>query len=549
MPKRLTDQETVPVMRAAGLEPLEPYPGSLTKWRCRCLRCGIEVEPKWAQIQQGGGGCRTCADADLRLSEQEAVSVMNDAGFEPLEPYVNNYTPWRSRCLTCHRAASPRLGRIKQGGNCEHCARDNQRHDPQEAVNVMRDAGLEPLGPYPGAVNRPWRCRCESCGQEVTPRLAGIKSGKGGCKYCGWQAAFDAQRLDAELVAEVMAEAGLEPLEPYPGLHRPWKARCVECGNEVAPHFSSVKHRGSGCKICSDQKKGLAQRFDPDTAAEVMRNAGVEPQEEYPGYFEPWTCRCRTCDKLCSPRVANVRRGQGACRHCAGKWDEADIVAFMRERNFEPLEPYPGNHQPWRVRCGICDTEVRPHFTTVKNGGGCRNCAGQIITHDEAVEVMNAAGFAPLVPYVNSVTRWECRCLTCGETVFPSLSGIKAGRGCRVCAKSGFNPVAPAIVYLLVHETWHAAKVGITGTSVQHKRLNQHERNGWQIVGLWDVDYGRHAEEIEDQILDWWRNELDAPQAITDDRMPQHGKTETASLADISVEETAHYIWRLTHQA
>jgi hypothetical protein len=31
--------------------------------------------------------------------------------------------------------------------------------------------------------------------------------------------------------------------------------------------------------------------------------------------------------------------------------------------------------------------------------------------------------------------------------------------------------------------------------------------------------------------------------------MPQHGKTETASLADISVEETAHYIWRLTHQA
>ena len=83
MPKRLTDQETVPVMRAAGLEPLEPYPGSMTKWRCRCLRCGIEVEPKWAQIQQGGGGCRTCGDVALRLSEHEAVSAMNDAGFEP----------------------------------------------------------------------------------------------------------------------------------------------------------------------------------------------------------------------------------------------------------------------------------------------------------------------------------------------------------------------------------------------------------------------------------------------------------------------------------
>jgi hypothetical protein len=111
MPKRLTDLETVPVMRAAGLEPLEPYPGSMTKWRCRCLRCGNEVEPKWYAIQQGGRGCRTCADAALRLSEHEAVSAMNDAGFEPLEPYVNNYTPWRSRCLACNRDCAVALGR------------------------------------------------------------------------------------------------------------------------------------------------------------------------------------------------------------------------------------------------------------------------------------------------------------------------------------------------------------------------------------------------------------------------------------------------------
>jgi hypothetical protein len=535
-------------MEAAGLTPLEPYPGSMKKWRCRCLGCGEEVAPKWAQIQQGGGGCRACADTNLRLDDQEAVASMRSAGFDPLEPYVNNYTPWPSRCLTCNRLVSPRLGSVKQGGGCRHCARDGQRHDVQSAVAIMQSAGLEPLEPYPGAVHKPWKCRCERCGRSVTPRLSGIKRGTGGCKYCGWDDASAAQHLDNELVTEAMTQAGLEPLEPYPGLHRPWKSRCVECSSLVSPHFSTVRHRGSGCKICADQERGQAQRFDTDEALKVMQNAGVEPQEPYPGYFDPWQSQCRTCGKLCSPALSNVRRGQGACRHCAGKWDEADIVAFMRERNFEPLEPYPGAHQPWRVSCTACNAQVQPHFSTVKHGGGCRNCAGQIVTHEQAVERMNAAGFDPLESYVNAVSKWKCRCTTCGETVFPTLDGATSGRGCRNCARSGFNPIAPAVVYLLAHEEWHAAKVGITGAEVQEKRLAAHRRNGWTVVGLWDVDYGGHAETVEDQVLDWWRNELAAPQAIIDDRMPQHGKTETASLVDVSLEETATYIWRCVAQ-
>lgn len=536
-------------MEAAGLTPLEAYPGSMKKWRCRCNVCGQEVSPKWSQIQQGEGGCRFCADANLRIDDQDAIAAMRRAGLEPLEPYVNNYTPWTSRCLTCSRVVSPRLGAVKQGAGCRYCARDEQRHDSDEAEALMREAGLEPLEPYPGAVNKPWKCRCGRCGQTVTPRLAGVKRGSGGCKHCGWEAAFAAQGLDSDLVAEVMQEAGLEPLEPYPGLHRPWKAQCVECRAVVSPHFATVRHRGSGCRVCAAKAKGKAQRFDADEAFDLMLQAGVEPQEPYPGYFEPWQSQCRTCDKLCSPRLSNVRKGQGACRHCAGKWDEEDIVAFMRERNFEPLEPYPGAHQPWRVRCTACSAEVQPHFSRIKNdAGGCRSCAGQVVTHEQAVERMNAAGFDPLEPYANAVTKWKCRCTTCGETVFPTLSGVTSGRGCRNCARSGFNPIAPAVVYLLAHEKWHAAKVGITGAEVQDKRLAEHSRNGWTVVGLWNVDYGGHAETVEDQVLDWWRTELGAPQAITDNRMPQHGKTETASLDDVSLEETATYIWRCVAQ-
>jgi DNA-directed RNA polymerase subunit RPC12/RpoP len=48
-------------MRAAGLEPLAPYPGILKPWRCRCATCGREVNPPLASIRHRGGGCRYCA--------------------------------------------------------------------------------------------------------------------------------------------------------------------------------------------------------------------------------------------------------------------------------------------------------------------------------------------------------------------------------------------------------------------------------------------------------------------------------------------------------
>lgn len=50
-------------MRAAGLEPLVPYPGkSNVPWLCRCLTCGAEVSPRLHSIRAGQGGCRRCAD-------------------------------------------------------------------------------------------------------------------------------------------------------------------------------------------------------------------------------------------------------------------------------------------------------------------------------------------------------------------------------------------------------------------------------------------------------------------------------------------------------
>jgi hypothetical protein len=96
--RRLDPNEAAEVMRAAGLEPLEPYPGWNVPWKCRCVNCGNEVEPRFTKIQQGRGGCKPCgykASAEkLRLDPAFAAAAMEAAGLEPLEPYRRDAIGW-----------------------------------------------------------------------------------------------------------------------------------------------------------------------------------------------------------------------------------------------------------------------------------------------------------------------------------------------------------------------------------------------------------------------------------------------------------------------
>jgi DNA-binding CsgD family transcriptional regulator len=168
-----------------GLEPLERYPGAGKQWRCRCLTCGDEVRLRYTNIKQGWGGCGRCGrraqGRTQRGPEAEAISDFRAVGLEPIEPFVNVMTPWRSQCRNCGREVSPLLNNIRKGqGACRWCS--GKSVDAEDAIAVMRAASLEPLVAYPGR-HAPWQCRCLRCGQIVSPRYGAVKKG-GGCRYC-----------------------------------------------------------------------------------------------------------------------------------------------------------------------------------------------------------------------------------------------------------------------------------------------------------------------------------------------------------------------------
>lgn len=104
------------------------------------------------------------------------------------------------------------------------------------------------------------------------------------------------KRLGPDEADERMRAAGAEPLEPYPGVDQPWRCNCLSCGTIGAPRLSAVgPGRQRPRKPCGRLRANAKTRTDPAVAAAVMRNAGFEPAEDYPGSAAPRRCRWLTC--------------------------------------------------------------------------------------------------------------------------------------------------------------------------------------------------------------------------------------------------------------
>lgn len=424
-----------------------------------------------------------------------------------------------------------------------------QRRDVGDPVEFLRARGFEPIGPYPGRRSVPWPAVCKSCGKESAPYISWLlRYPDSRCRHC---AAVDRGlrgRVSQDVAAKIMRDAGVEPMEPYQGKARPWRCTCMSCGRIVTPIYDNVRRGQSACAYCAGTKVDVAE------VTEKMIDAGFEPQVPFPGVAKPWRCRCVTCNREVAPQFQSVARGRG-CGFCArNRVDPADAVIRLRSAGMEPLEPFPGAHAMWKMRCLTCGVEDARSLLRAQRRGGCipcnlkRRADGDRLPHEDAVAVMDAAQLRPLEPYTSAHTPWLCECLRCGAEVRPTYRNVKYGsHGCVYCAARGIAPAAAALVYLVIHEAFDAIKVGIA--IVGSGRVESHQALGWEVHRVWDGLRGDQARSVEREVLRWWRRDLGLPFGVPTDLMPQAGYTETASLHRVSVDDTIDRVAELIGEA
>jgi len=109
------------VFRRAKRIPLEPFVSANKPLLLRCEKCDHTARSRPSSLLGSKGWCNNCKPT-ARWTEEKAVQVMRAAGMEPLEPYKLAKAPWKSKCLACGTIGSPAVANIANGqGGCLVC--------------------------------------------------------------------------------------------------------------------------------------------------------------------------------------------------------------------------------------------------------------------------------------------------------------------------------------------------------------------------------------------------------------------------------------------
>ncbi len=125
----------------------------------------------------------------------------------------------------------------------------------------------------------------------------------------------------------------------------------------------------------------MSRKIDPQVAEELMIAAGLQPLEPYQNAISDWRCRCLNCHQIVISRYNRVQQGS-RCPRCAAtnagmriRLSEESAIEKLKEYNLEALEPYVKSDVKWKCRCVSCGDIVYPKLKNLQRGdGGCFRC-------------------------------------------------------------------------------------------------------------------------------------------------------------------------------
>jgi hypothetical protein len=567
MAKRITPEEAKAILLKHGLKPIDPYVNSKSRWKSIHLECGTTCYPMLEKVKLGQIGCPECrykkAAKTLRFTEEKARKMMLEAGYKPLEPYVNALNKWKSIHIVCGRTVYPNLNTIQQGGGgCKDCgssATGQAKRNSLDKVNAtLNRKNFTLLGDYRDSKTR-IRLKCNVCLDVFWGIYTVITREKGrGCKNCALIASAQRYRLKPDILLQRLNRVNLEIAGDYKNSRTTLMCRCLKCEKVFGIYPASLID-GGGCPDCNRASAGLIRRNSERESIEIMRKIGlVEPLEPYSGAGKRWKSQCINCAQIVYPTLASIKgRNQGGCKFCADKKrgiakriPQEKAYALFLENGFIPLvgEKYISAESSVRCRHS-CGSTVQLTYRRLSRNialgtGSCRPCGNKKYADStrfsiEQIDEIYEKQRLRLADRVYLGMRYKhlTICQVCDWEWETLPSKIALGHGCPVCAKSSFKPDMAGYFYLIAHTEMNATKIGIANISKTKlaDRFYHHQKQGWDLIARWDFKFGKDAQKVEKEILRILRKEMKIPPYLSRDDMPFGGWTETLSGDAISI--------------
>ena len=309
-------------------------------------------------------------------SRAKAYAEIASIGLEPLEPYPGTLVPWKSRCLTCGTFVNPSVGNIRAGRtkSCGHGCRQRELPHKWSRQTIAEFAELhgfelhEPVQQEQVGAAAKWHATCSACGTSTIIQPNRLPTNESGCRTCASRQSADRLRTPPDVAVAAMRRVDLEPQVPYINAQTPWPCICTKCGGDCSPTYWSVAQgRGTGLCLCPG---GRGIRSDDDAYIYLMESAELGARKV--GIGKAGSIRLSTNVWQGFPKVLEVAYCSGA----RAREVELAILKSIRRRDrgfvTQELMPFGGYRETFPID-GYTHITLKSHLSDVLIGSDAQN--------------------------------------------------------------------------------------------------------------------------------------------------------------------------------
>ena len=544
------------------LKPNEVFSGSASRfwWKCKS---GHEWEAQLHSRVSRGSGCRICAGQapdvgknDLATTDPVLASQWNKT-LNTLKPTEVMRFSAKKIWWTCplgHDFLAAVYNRSK-GDGCPFCSgkqllkgfNDLQTLNPNLAREWHPKKNGKTASEVRAADGTPWWWVCELGHEFQSTR----KAGRGDCPYCTAKVLLKGTNDLAAVFPELMSwwdtkKNLVSPDQVIRTSTATFHWICPKAGHSFQQTVYG-RRKGAGCPVC------VGKAIEKGVNDLASQNPFLASQWSYEkNTIQPVSITSKSQKRVwwkCplghewEATVKNRSNGDG-CPYCGNRKllkgfnDVASVLPRLVQEwdlvangGISPDEVCVGedSDKAWRCSEGhTWTTRIRHRLS----GTGCRVCAGQEVdpgktdlatTHPLLAAEWHPSKNLPLTPRdviagTSKKIWWQCpqghQWKTSGN------SRVGNGTGCPSCAKPGYDPTKPGVLYFIKHHELASNKVGITGKD--QNRLTNFQNEGWVVIQTWESD-GTTIAEAETLFFSWLRKELGIPAFLGMEEMRRTG--------------------------
>jgi hypothetical protein len=370
--------------------------------------------------------------------------------------------------------------------------------------------GWDPSSFFPGSNRKmDWRCRLGHTWKAVIYERAIRNSG---CPYCTNSKVWPGFNDLATLFPNIAAEAeGWDPSKVNPGSHKKYFWRCPD-GHQFSMQVVLRTTQGQRCSVCANRKiisgiNDLASKF-PQISEQAD---GWDPSKIGSGSHKKLNWKCNLGHKW-KASVGDMTTRKNSCPFCSnhkllsGFNDVKTLFPDIAKEadGWDPSKVHSGTRAKKNWKCNFEHKWNATINSRTKLGAGCPYCSGTsvwpgfndlVTTHPDIAH--QAFQWDPSKYSAGSAIKKKWKC-TEGH-IWVTAINVRGGSGCPTCAISGFDPNQPAHLYFLTQDEWCMFQIGITNDI--KRRLQEHKKNGWELLEIRGPIDGHLAQRWETAIL------------------------------------------------